>query len=110
MARKMKKVSRMNEFFIFNESGDQIEGVLQGIRTINTEFGSCEVADIALENGETKSIIISAGMPCLDDYVNCYIQVVYLGEERNPRTKRRFKAFDVFVDEKDLAQTAKETF
>lgn len=102
--RKLTKVNRVNEFFIFENPGDKMAGVITDIRQIPTEFGEADVADIKLENGETRSIIISAGMPDLSQYISCYVEIIYTGEQRNPRTRRRFKGFEVFVDEDDLAR------
>lgn len=95
-----KKVPKFYDFVVFEEPGDVVEGTLIGFRTIETEFGEGEVADLIVNDlGEIKSVFISAGMPNLKGLENMKVRIEYLGEQKNPRTKRKFKAFDVYVEE-----------
>lgn len=101
MAKKFKKVN--TEFFIFDKIGQSIEGIYKHAPDVNTVNGVAQACSIVNEEtGEVKRMLVSSGMQALADLPEgSYVRVTYQGEETNPKTNRKYKAFDVEVAEEE---------
>lgn len=86
---KRVKVDRL-PFWKPEEEGAEIEGVIQNLREIETQFGKQMVCDI----GE-YSVGISAGLEPLMRLVGQYVWLTYQGLQFNERTKRQFHSFTI---------------
>ena len=90
-----KRERKMAEMWIPENAGDAVEGMVQNdIHKINTKLGEADVVTVG-----DKAVIISAGLQDLKDLVGAEVRIVYQGEEKNPKTKRTYKAYDIYVPE-----------
>jgi len=99
--RKWKKVERFGEYFAFDKPGIFLEGVLKGIRErIATEYGIADFLELETDDG-LKTVVITAGLKSYnwEELQGQYIKIEYEGDERNSKTKRTFKKFNVYVEE-----------
>ena len=102
--RKMVKANtfeRWGEIAEFVNKGDTAEGVLHNIREIKTEYGQTSILDLKADNGVKISVFLSSALQRYEwgDYIGRYINIEYIGDRKNPKTKRTFKNFDVSISE-----------
>jgi hypothetical protein len=83
--------------FNFDNQGDTLQGELTDIREGNTVHGSAVFIDVRTET-ETFTTILPTALKnqIVPDMLHHLVKIVYLGYQRNEKTKRDFKAFDVF--------------
>ena len=99
---------KQTPFFVFENPGDKLTGILRAIRTVDGKFGDQPVADLErIVEGNatgTVSITISAGLNALtrSELLDEKIQIEYLGVQLSQKTQRNFKAFEVRVWEDSL--------
>lgn len=94
---KWQKVSSSGNFFKFEQPGDTIEGVYLSQNA--GQFGP--VASIRLADGSTAAFPIQTALRLEWEKNNIQpgteIKVVYLGKQKNNKTGREFKAFDLYL-------------
>ena len=91
-----QKVNR-GSFWIPGQVGESIEGKVAAFGEIDTQYGKLPVLDIETKTG-VMGVSLSAG---LIGQVNGFeagdpIRIEYQGIKKNEKTKRSFKAFDVY--------------
>lgn len=103
--RKFNKVSKQ-EWFKFDEKGDVVEGIVKSIQSGAGEFGEYEYLVIDVNpDGLPKfvNVQISSALKGYDwdDWKENgnYVRIIYTGEQKNQKTRRTFKAFEVLVAE-----------
>lgn len=89
------------DYFRFKNLGDTLEGRLEAVEVRDTSFGPAKFAYLIGENGTRMAVVVTAGLEGLEGLTGRYIKIVYTGEKLNERTRRRFKAFDVFALKKE---------
>lgn len=99
--KKFKKLEKKTygEAVILNE-GEIVQGIIVGTNSGKTKFGEAIFLEL-LVNGEKRSMIITAGLTPFqwDSLYGKEIQIMYKGFEKNPKTGRNYKSYDVFVEE-----------
>ena len=98
----MRKIER--KFWIAENEGDTIEGtIIVTGGTVETDFGPMETITLKAPDGEKYRVGLATSLLGLMSEVKLgdYIKIVYLGEKVNPKNKRRFKAYDLYVSEDD---------
>jgi len=108
--RRMKKMSKTRKFrklgftdaekVVFEKKGDDVVGQIERIQTVITSYGELSILLLDVD-GVQKSMAISSGLSFhpWDELVGKYVHIIYQGEEKNPKTGRLFKAFDVYVED-----------
>lgn len=102
--RRWKKVENtLPEKVMFDKVGDAAEGYVLETREITTKHGPVDVLIITdAENKKaTRSVFLSAALALTnwEELMGAYVRIEYTGDEKNPKTGRTFKAYDVMVDE-----------
>ena len=98
--RKMVKANtleRWGEIITFENIGDNVEGVIYGIREIKTEYGIAPIMDLKTDDGLKFSIILSSALQqySFGDKIGHFVSITYVGSKKNIKTKRHFKDFEV---------------
>lgn len=79
---------QMLPFWKPEEEGEQIEGVVQNLHEIESNYGKQMVCDIG-----DYSVGISAGLAPLTNLVGQYVRLTYQGEVLNEKTGRTFRSY-----------------
>jgi len=98
--RNYRKIE-ISSFWSPTEIGSNIEGeVTNPAAVYSSQFGESTYLLLKTDTGAVK-IGWSAGLAGALEQVNQgdFIRIIYLGEKYNPKTKRRFKSFEVEVAE-----------
>ena len=100
MAREFREVKGFPEgdYITFTHPGDSVEGKLTRLFTGSTAYGDARFAEVEDDDGNLFFFVVTAGMPFREEMVGHYIRLTYLGQKRNDRTKRDFKAFRLEID------------
>jgi hypothetical protein len=98
------KIEKFGRAFEFATVGDEMTGRLEKITNGETKFGQAEFMQFTLANGELVSVCMSASLQGLDwaERVGDIITLVYTGLANNPKTKRDYKTFDMFVEDGEI--------
>ena len=104
MTRKMSKVKsyeRWGATMVYEREGQSAEGVLMAIKDVKTEHGETSILCLEDDDGVKTSVFLTSALAHhqWDDYIGRYVIITYTGEEKNPKTKRTYKAFCVEVEE-----------
>lgn len=99
-----KKVySGGGEIVTYNVPGDETIGILLELRQGKTKMGEATFADFRdlTTKQEVFTIILSTGLlnSVTQAEVGKAVKIVFLGERKNLKSGRMFKAFDVFTAE-----------
>ena len=104
---KLKRIDTFgnNEIIRFENAGDEAVLTVTNFRQdVLTKIGAADIVDgIDAKTGEAVSFFVTAGLRAYNwkDLLGQMVLVRYLGEQANPRSGRKFKAFDVFLVEDD---------
>lgn len=104
IANKFKKVEIGFGEPLIMKDGEVFTGVVGKISSGRTVNGDADF--ITLTDSETKekrSLLISAGLSLFDwqGLAGQEVQIVSLGEMYNDRTKRKFRAYDLYIAEEE---------
>ena len=84
------------------QDGEVFTGVVGKISTGRTVNGDADFITLTdSETNEKRSLLISAGLSLFDwaGMAGQEVQIVALGEKYNERTKRKYRAYDLYVAE-----------
>lgn len=104
---KLKRIDTFGngEIIRFENPGDEAMLIVMAFRQdVVTKIGAVDIVDgIDAETGEPVAFFVTAGLKAYNwkELVGLKVLVRYLGEQVNPRSGRKFKAFDVFMVEDD---------
>ena len=99
---KFKKVEIGFGAPLLMQDGEVFTGLVGKISTGRTVNGDADFVTLAdSETNEKRSLLISAGLSLFDwqGLAGREVQIVSLGEMYNDRTKRKFRAYDLYVAE-----------
>lgn len=99
--RNYRKIE-ISSFWVPEQKGDVIEGeVINSGISYTSQFGQSVYMLLKQPSGELTKIGYSAGLENALEQVNegNFIRITYQGEKFNPKTKRRFKSYEVEVAE-----------
>jgi len=89
----------------FDEAGDETIGILLELRHGTTRMGAAVFADFRdlTTKQEIFTIILSTGLvnSVTAEEIGKAVKIVFLGMQKNEKTGRNFKAFDVFTAENE---------
>jgi hypothetical protein len=80
-----------NKPFIDWDKTPEIEGKIENIREIKSDYGAQEVCDIG-----DWTVNISAALKSLPRYEGEYLKIKYLGMQENKKGTRTFRAFEIY--------------
>lgn len=96
-----KKVEVL-EWFGFENENDVVEGIVVKKSSRLGLFGEQEyLVLLELKTEKEIKVPVTAGLVNIDwdEYLGKTVKIQYLGTKKNERTRRTFKAFDVYIDE-----------
>ncbi len=102
---KRKKIEKqIQEFVKFELPGDNISGKLLRQRQIDTQYGEAQILDIEVLDNDTGELKIQS-VPLKsnlmygyswDEMIGKKVEIEYTGQQKNPKSGRVYKAFDVY--------------
>ena len=96
--RKQKELSpKYPPFFICEEEGDWVAGVISDPREIETEYGMMRVVTLTAKDGEVHSLSLSVELAGLWEMTGKYVVVKFTGKTRNANRKGFTKHFEVYA-------------
>ena len=84
-------------FFVFEEEGDWVEGVVSDPRVIETQFGDQKVVTLSTPEGTKYSLSLSQNLQTIFNMSGKSVIVKYLGKRRIPGTKKQIKEFEIYT-------------
>ena len=99
---KFKKVEIGYGTPLLMQDGEVFTGIVGKISTGRTFNGDADFVTLTdSETNKKRSLLISAGLSLFDwqGLEGCEVQIVSLGDMYNDRTKRTFRAYDLYVAE-----------
>ena len=99
---KFKKVEIGFGEPLIMQDGEVFTGVVGKISTGRTVNGDADFITLTdSETNEKRSLLISAGLSLFDwaGMAGQEVQIVALGEKYNERTKRKYRAYDLYIAE-----------
>jgi hypothetical protein len=99
MGKKLvNKKNNYGEVVQFVNPGDSTSGQVLGVHETETQNGLCDVLDLVDDDGAAKSVFLSANLKSYDwtELVGKKIEITFKQFQRNEKTKRNFKVFEVY--------------
>jgi hypothetical protein len=95
--QKVERTFEKGEQFNFNVPGDEIIGALTDVRHGTTKHGDTVFCDVRNDAGLFTFIASTALKMLLTPAMIGYmVKITFVGEQYNPKTQQKFKAFEVF--------------